>query len=81
MWHHLWDLRTALGLPVDTDDRSVGARECHAYVAGMAPWLYGKRAGAPEGGSVRLRLGPPLSSDGSGPPGFGGRPGGPRDGR
>jgi uncharacterized protein (TIGR03083 family) len=64
MWHHWWDLRTALGLPVDpVADTSDAAAACHAYVAGMAPWLLGKRAGAPEGSAVRLRLDDPLGWD------------------
>ncbi len=65
LWHHLGDLAVALGGQRDTDDRTVAARECHAYVAGLTPWLFGRRAGAPEGATVRLSLGGPLDLDAS----------------
>jgi len=63
VWVHLQDLREALGLPVALDDTSDGAAACHAYVLGLVPWMYAKRVGAPEGSTMRMRLGPPVDHD------------------
>lgn len=63
LWQHLWDLGTALDRPIDLTDDSVAAVQAHAYVAERLPWLYGKRAGAPEGAAVTVRLRAPLDSD------------------
>jgi uncharacterized protein (TIGR03083 family) len=63
LWHHLWDLHAALGKPFDLTDDSLAAVTCHGYVLQRVPFLYGKRAGAPEWASVRLRLGVPLEVD------------------
>jgi uncharacterized protein (TIGR03083 family) len=63
VWVHLQDLRVALGLPVEHDDTSPGARAAHGYVAGLVPWLYVRKAGAQEHATMRVALGPPLDVD------------------
>jgi uncharacterized protein (TIGR03083 family) len=68
LWLHLWDLHEALDGPADAlvdavADHGVAAAECHAYVASTAPYLFGRRAGAPEGAAVRLSLDAPLALD------------------
>ncbi|CAN5277297.1 maleylpyruvate isomerase family mycothiol-dependent enzyme [soil metagenome] len=63
LWHHLWDLRDAVGATQALEDDSTAAIECHRYVADLAPWLYGRKARAPEGAAVRLQLGAPLDLD------------------
>jgi uncharacterized protein (TIGR03083 family) len=63
VWVHLQDLAEALGQPVGLGDTSEGAAACHNYVLGLVPWLFGKRAAAPEGATLRVTLGPPLEHD------------------
>ncbi|WP_370324103.1 maleylpyruvate isomerase family mycothiol-dependent enzyme [Euzebya sp.] len=63
LWHHLWDLSTALGVPADLADGSRAAVECHTYVAARIPWLHSRQAAAPEGAAVRVVLGDPLRWD------------------
>ena len=63
VWVHLQDLREALGRPVDVHDTSAAAAAAFTYVLGLVPWMYGKRAGAPDGSTMRVTLGEPVSHD------------------
>ena len=63
VWVHLQDLHEALGRPVRLDDTSEGAAVAHNFVLGLVPWLFAKRAGAQEGATMRVALGPPLEHD------------------
>lgn len=63
VWVHLQDLREALGRPVDTDDRSPAAAAAYLFVLNVVPWMFVKRAGAQEGATMRVMLGPPLDHD------------------
>jgi uncharacterized protein (TIGR03083 family) len=63
LWVHLWDLHTALGETMDLDDRSPAAATGHRFVFDRVPWMYAKKAGAPEGSTMRVSLGPPLDVD------------------
>jgi uncharacterized protein (TIGR03083 family) len=63
VWVHLQDLREALGHPVDTDDRSPAAAAAYLFVLNVVPWMFVKRAGAGEGATMRVTLGPPLEHD------------------
>lgn len=63
VWVHLQDLNEALGRPVDTDDRSPAATAAALFVLNTVPWMYAKRAGAPEGSTMRLQVGPPVGHD------------------
>lgn len=63
LWVHLQDLREALGQPVDLADTTPAAAAAFEYVLGIVPWMYAKRAGAPEGSTLRISLGPPLDHD------------------
>jgi uncharacterized protein (TIGR03083 family) len=61
IWVHLQDLRVALGAPVEADDTSAAAAVAHAFVWERVPWLYAKRARAPEGSTLGFKLAPPLA--------------------
>lgn len=63
LWVHLQDLHLALDQPVDAPDVTAAAQAGHGYVLNLVPWLFGKRAGAPEGATMRVTLGPPLDHD------------------
>lgn len=63
VWVHLQDLRFALGRPVQVDDPSDGAATAHEYVIGLMPWMFVKRAGAQEGGALRITLDAPANHD------------------
>ena len=63
VWVHLQDLREALGQPVSSDDRSPAAAAAHLFVLNAVPWMFVKRAGAQEGATLRVTLGPPLDHD------------------
>lgn len=72
VWVHLQDLALALASqagaeagsrPVDLPDVSAAALVAHRYVLGLLPWLFGKKAGAREGATLRVRLGAPLDHD------------------
>lgn len=56
LWHHLVDLHQALGLPLDLAEEGVAPAQCYDYVLSRVPWLFGKKAGAPEGAAVTLDL-------------------------
>lgn len=56
LWHHVVDLHQALGLPLDLAEDGVAPAQCYAYVVSRVPWLFGKKAGAPEGAAVSLDL-------------------------
>ena len=63
VWVHLQDLREALGLAVNVHDTTQGAAAAYDHVLRIVPWLYGKRAGAPEGSTLRIELGAPVHHD------------------
>jgi uncharacterized protein (TIGR03083 family) len=63
VWVHLQDLRSALGLPLETDDTSDAAAAAHGYVVGLVPWLYVRKAGAQEHATMRLTVGAPVDLD------------------
>ena len=63
VWVHLQDLREAVGLAVNVHDTTAAAAAAYDHVLGIVPWLYGKRAGAPEGSTLRIELGAPLHHD------------------
>lgn len=63
LWVHLQDLREALGQPVPTFTDAPAAAVAYRYVAGLAGWLFARRARAPEGATMALRLGAPLDVD------------------
>ena len=56
LWHHVIDLHQALGLPLDLAEGGVAPQQCYAYVVSRVPWMFGKKAGAPEGAAVTLDL-------------------------
>lgn len=63
VWVHLQDLLEALDRPLGLRDASQGAAACHHFVLGLVPWMFVKRAGAQEGATMRVALGPPLEHD------------------
>lgn len=63
VWVHLQDLNDALDRPVDTDDRSPAAAAAYLFVLNVVPWMFVKRAGAGDGATMRVTLGPPLDHD------------------
>ena len=63
VWVHLQDLHDALDRPVDVDDRSPAAAAAYLFVLNVVPWMFVKRAGAAEGATMRVTLGPPLDHD------------------
>lgn len=63
LWVHLQDLNEALGRPLGLQDTSEGAAAAHNFVLGLVPWMFVKRAGAREGATMRVTLGPPLDHD------------------
>ena len=63
IWVHLQDLAEALGRPVDTDDRTPAAAAAALFVLNTVPWMFVKRAGAAEGATMRVTLGPPVEHD------------------
>lgn len=63
VWVHVRDLREALGEPLDLTDACEGAAAAHNFVLGLLPWMFAKRAGAPEGATMRVALGTPLDHD------------------
>lgn len=64
LWVHLQDLEAALGRPVDVEDTSAEARVAAEFAFRTVPYLYGKKAGAPEGEVMRFTLSAPLEHDG-----------------
>jgi uncharacterized protein (TIGR03083 family) len=63
VWVHLQDLHEALGRPANLRDNTEGAAAAHRFVLGLVPWMFVKRAGAQEGATMRVTLGPPLDHD------------------
>ena len=63
IWVHLQDLAEALGRAVDSDDRSPAAAAAALFVLNTVPWMFVKRAGAAEGATMRVTLGPPVDHD------------------
>lgn len=63
VWVHLQDLREALGRAVNLHDTTQAAAAAYDHVLRIVPWLYAKRAGAPEGSTLRIELGAPVHHD------------------
>lgn len=63
LWVHLQDLREALGQPLDVRDTSAGIAAAFTHVLNLVPWLYGKRAAAPDGSTMRFTAGEPVPHD------------------
>lgn len=63
LWVHVQDLHEALGRPVETRDGSPAAMVAYGFVLHHVPWLYAKRAQAPDGSSMRLVLTAPAGVD------------------
>ena len=64
IWVHLQDLRNALGVSVEFDDRSDAATAAFDYVVGLLPWMFVKRAGATDGDALLVSLSAPLDRSG-----------------
>lgn len=64
IWVHVQDLAVGLGRPMDVEDSSAEARVAAEFVFQTVPYLYGKKAGAPEGEVMRFTLSAPLEHDG-----------------
>jgi uncharacterized protein (TIGR03083 family) len=60
---HRQDLRAAFGQPLAVDDATPGALLAYGYVLDLVPWMAARRAGLPDGATMRLRLGAPLNEE------------------